>query len=277
MIFDSETIRLCTGGVAFALSAVAGGVALGAGMLLHFFKSDEERAVVLATGARPLRFNAWLWCAFSCGAATLFFPNAATEILQEFFPVFAVFFSAMILRTAAGIVRRCVATDSRKKICDAIFSVGSAVAAFCVGLGVGYFSVAAKNFGNDVGANFLDLVEPLPLAGGVLAVVLCALHAAIFLRPKTAELVRFKIEMILPGTFAAAAIFYIAACAFALRGIFGGSGDDALGSTACDVVSAAAGAALVAAGFFLRCRTFKLAFAGTSATIALLVFAAAIR
>lgn len=276
MIFDSETIRLCAGGVVFALSAAAAGVALGSGILLHFFKSDEERAVVLATGARPLRFNAWLWSAVSCCAAAIFFPSAATEILREFFPAVAAFFSAMILRTAAGIVRRCVAAESHKKICDAIFSVGSAVAAFCVGLGVGYFSVAAKNFGSDGGANFLDLIEPLPLASGVLAVVLCALHAAIFLRPKTAELVRFKIEMILPGTFAATAIFYIAACTFALRGIFGGSGD-ALGSTAGDVVSAAAGAALVAAGFFLRCRTFKLAFTGTSAAIALLVFAATIR
>lgn len=77
--------------------------------------------------------------------------------------------------------------------------------------------------------------------------------------------------MLLPAIFAATVIFYIALTAWI---VFGGplpgtrNFDEykALGT-----VPVLAAVALVATGIFLRCRTFKLAFCGTTATIALLI------
>jgi len=281
MIFDSETVRLgivCVVGMVFA---AIGGIDLGAGTLLRFFKSDEERTRVIAVGCSRIWRKFEIWFALACCASVWAFPRECAQFFHDFSPAFVVLFCAIILRLGAFFVRKIFAgTELVKKICDTIFFATSAFIAFSLGVGAGRI-VTSSPF-SDIGENatgtasFLDLIETVPLASGVLAVAIFALHAAIFLRPKTAEFVRFKIEMLLPRLFAFVVIFYIATSAFALFKI-----PNAMRVCAetpkLGVVPAAAIFALVSAGFFLRCRTFKLAFAGTAATLAFLVLTALTR
>jgi len=281
MIFDSETVRLgivCVAGMAFAAIV---GIDLGAGTLLRFFKSDEERERVIAVGCSRIWRKFEIWFAFACCASAWAFPRECAQFFHDFLPAFVVLFFAIIFRLGAFFVRKIFAgTERVKKICDTIFFAMSAFIAFSLGVGAGciaMFSPFSDGGENAVGtANFLDLIETIPLAAGVLAVAIFALHAAIFLRPKTAELVRFKIEMLLPRLFVFAAIFYIATSAFALYKN-PNVARVCTGTPLLGIVPVAAIFALVSAGFFLRCRTFKLAFAGTSATLALLVLTALTR
>lgn len=276
MIFDSEAFRFAIVCVAGTVFAAIGGIDLGAGTLLRFFKSDEEHARIIGVGCSRIWRKFEVWFALAAGAIFTAFPRECSDFFREVLPLLVVFLVALLFRFVVFFVRKIFAGKERvKKTCDAIFFGTSVGIAFLLGAVAGSL-VVAPSLHDDTTLAFLDLIDPVVLSSGVLAVAVFALHAAIFLRPKTAELVRFKIEMLLPRLFAFAAIFCIATFAFALFNVPNIARENAE-NPVLGAVPVAAIFSLVAAGFFLRCRTFKLAFVGTSATLALLVLTALLR
>lgn len=277
MIFDSEAFRFAIVCVAGTVFAAIGGIDLGAGTLLRFFKSDEEHARIISVGCSRIWRKFEIWLALAVGAIFTAFPRECSDFFREVLPLLIVFLVALLFRFVVFFVRKIFAgTERTKRICDAIFFGTSVGIAFLLGAVAGSLVVAPSLHDNDTTLAFLDLIDPVVLSSGVLAVAVFALHAAIFLRPKTAELVRFKIEMLLPRLFAFAAIFCIATFAFALFNVPNIARESAE-NPVLGAVPVAAIFSLVAAGFFLRCRTFKLAFVGTSATLAFLVLTALLR
>lgn len=274
MEFDLNTVWFGLLGVLFIAYAVLDGFDLGVGIILPFFKSDEERRLAL-NSIGPVWDGNEVWLLTAGGALFAAFPHVYAGVFSGLYSALILLLGALIFRAVSLEVRSKCEGAAWRRIWDLVFCACSFLIALLLGVACGNLVTgmhvdAAGNI--DAGMfGLLNLLEPIPLFTGVLAVCLLALHGALFLRLKTQGLMQFRTDMLLPAIFAATVIFYIALTAWI---VFGGplpgtrNFDEykALGT-----VPVLAAVALVATGIFLRCRTFKLAFCGTTATIALLI------
>lgn len=274
MQFDLNTLWFGLLGVLFIAYAVLDGFDLGVGIILPFFKSDEERRLAL-NSIGPVWDGNEVWLLTAGGALFAAFPHVYAGVFSGLYSALILLLGALIFRAVSLEVRSKSDHPTWRKIWDWVFSICSLLIALLLGVACGNLVTGMHvDAAGNIDAGFLglfNLLEPIPLFAGVLAVVLFAFHGALFLRMKTRELMRFRTEMLLPALFAATVIFYIALTAWV---IFSGPlpGTWNYGKIApLGIVPVLAGIALVATGIFLRCRTFKLAFCGTTATIALLI------
>lgn len=273
---DLNSVWFVLLGAMFIAYAVLDGIDLGVGIILPAFKSDAERRAVLgAIGPLWDGNEIWLLAAFSASAAA--FPRVFDGVFGGLHALLLALFAALIFRVAARGLRKFCTRSAWRKACDGVFCAASVLVAFLLGFFAGNCvtgmpvdadgNVAAGTLG------LLDLVEPIPLFSGVLAAAIFAFYGALFLRLRTTELARFRVEFLMPKLFAFVTIFYIVLTLFVIftnaplpAGTANFSEFEALG-----LVPAAAILSLVATGVFLRCRTVKLPIVATGATIALLV------
>ena len=260
--------------VLFIAYAVLDGFDLGIGIILPLFRDDDERRRALDAGAPAWDGNE-LFPLAAGGAFLAAFPRVFASVLDGFSVVLILILGALIFRAIARGVRSKCKNFAVRERCDKIFSACSVLIALLLGVVAGNLVTGVPvNAAGEIDAGtlgLLNLLEPIPLLSGVLAVALFALHGALFLRMKTGDVVRFKIDLLLPGLFAFAAIFHIALTAFVIFGEARPGAANYKSISALGVVPVLAMLAMVATGFFLRCRTFKLAFCGTTAAIALLI------
>ncbi len=271
---DSNSILFGFFCVLFIAYAVLDGFDLGSGIILPLFRDDDERRRVL-DAISPAWDGNELFPLAAGGALLAAFPRVFASVFSGFSAVLSLMLGALIFRAIArGVRSKCKNSASRERW-DKIFSACSALVALLLGIIAGNLVTGVPvNASGEIDAGtlgLLNLLEPIPLLSGVLAVALFALHGALFLRMKTGDAVRFKIDLLLPALFAFAAIFYIALTAFVIFGKAHLGAANYKSISALGIVPALAMFAMIATGFFLRCRTFKLAFCGTTATIALLV------
>ena len=271
---DLNTVWFGLLGVLFIAYAVLDGFDLGVGMILPFYKSDEERRLAL-NSIGPVWDGNEVWLLTAGGALFAAFPHVYAGVFSGLYSALILLLGALIFRAVSLEVRSKCEGAAWRRIWDAVFSLCSFLIALLLGVAVGNLVTGMHvNAAGDIDAGMfglLNLLEPIPLFSGVLAVCLLSLHGALFLRMKTQGLMQFRTDMLLPAIFAATVIFYIALTAWVvlnnpLPGAWNFEKYAALG-----IVPVLAALALVATGFFLRCRTFKLAFCGTTATIALLI------
>lgn len=274
MDFDLNTLWFGLLGVLFIVYAVLDGFDLGVGILLPFFKSDEERRLAL-NSIGPVWDGNEVWLLTAGGALFAAFPHVYAGVFSGLYSALILLLGALIFRAVSLEVRSKSESPTWRKIWDWVFSICSLLIALLLGVACGNLVTGMHvDAAGNIDAGFLglfNLLEPIPLFTGVLAVVLLALHGALFLRMKTRDLMRFRTEMLLPALFAATVIFYITLTTWVvfnspLPGAWNYNEIAALG-----IVPVLAALALVATGIFLRCRTYKLAFCGTTATIALLI------
>ncbi len=271
---DLNTIWFGLLGVLFIAYAALDGFDLGVGIILPAFKGDDERRLAL-NSIGPVWDGNEVWLLTAGGALFAAFPHVYAGVFSGLYTALILLLGALIFRAVALEVRSKGESRAWRRLWDAVFSACSALVALLLGVAVGNLVTGMPvNAAGEIDAGafgLLNLLEPIPLLSGVLAVALFALHGALFLRMKTGEVVRFKIDLLLPGLFAFAAIFHIALTAFVL---FAGERPGAANFESVPALGAVpvlAMLAMIATGVFLRCRTYKLAFCGTTATIALLV------
>lgn len=271
---DLNTVWFGLLGILFIAYAVLDGFDLGVGILLPFFRSDEERRLAL-NSIGPVWDGNEVWLLTAGGALFAAFPHVYAGVFSGLYSALILLLGALIFRAVSLEVRSKCDGAAWRKIWDIVFSLCSFLIALLLGVAAGNLvtGMHVDASGNiDAGMfGLLNLLEPIPLFSGALSVCLLSLHGALFLRLKTTGLMQFRTELLLPSIFAATAIFYIALTAWVvfsrpLPGAWNFDTYPALG-----IVPVLAAAALVATGIFLRCRTFKLAFCGTTATIALLI------
>lgn len=274
MELDLNTVWFGLLGVLFIAYAVLDGFDLGVGMILPFYKSDEERRLAL-NSIGPVWDGNEVWLLTAGGALFAAFPHVYAGVFSGLYSALILLLGALIFRAVSLEVRSKCEGAAWRKIWDCVFSVCSFLIALLLGVACGNLvtGMHVDSAGNiDAGMfGLLNLLEPIPLFSGVLSVCLLSLHGALFLRLKTQGLMQFRTDMLLPVIFAATVIFYIALTAWILfSGSLSGTWNfDRL--PALGIVPVLASLTLVATGIFLRCRTYKLAFCGTTATIALLI------
>ena len=261
-------------GVLFIAYALLDGFDLGVGSCLVHFKNDRSRRLAL-NAIGPVWDGNEVWLLGAGGALFAAFPHVYAGVFSGLYTALILLLGVLIFRAVAIEIRSKVESPRWRGFWDWAFCVTSTLIALLLGVALGNLvtGVPVDAAGNvDAGwLGLFGLLEPIPLFSGVLAVCLLRLHGTLFLMAKTSDPeMRFEILLRLPKEFAATAIFYIALTAWVLFGDVAGTENFRtfpwLGAFPIIAILS-----LVATGIFLRLQTLKLAFAGTSLTIAFLI------
>ena len=240
----------------------------GVGILMPFLsKKDAERRVILNT-IGPVWDANEVWLLTAGGAMFAAFPNWYATLFSGFYLALFLMLVALIVRAVAFEYRSKDKSPRWRSLWDWGIFFGSVVPALLWG-------VAMSNIvrGVPIDANmeyvggFFNLLNPYALLGGIAGLAVFTLHGAIFLSLRTDDELRTRVEalanrlwpVVLVIGAATVVASYFATDIFQKLGI--NPGISAIG----------AGAAFLAAGWFLRQRRTGWAFAMTGLTIALTV------
>ncbi len=255
-------------GVLFAGFFFLEGFDYGVGILMPFLsKKDAERRVILNT-IGPVWDANEVWLLTAGGAMFAAFPNWYATLFSGFYLALFLMLVALIVRAVAFEYRSKDKNPRWRSLWDWGIFFGSVVPALLWG-------VAMSNIvrGVPIDANmeyvggFFNLLNPYALLGGIAGLAVFTLHGAIFLSLRTDDELRTRVEalanrlwpVVLVIGAATVVASYFATDIFQKLGI--NPGISAIG----------AGAAFLAAGWFLRQRRTGWAFAMTGLTIALTV------
>ena len=245
----------------------------GVGILLPFLgKDDTDRRVIINT-IGPFWDGNEVWLITAGGAMFAAFPEWYATMFSGFYLALILMLLTLIVR-GVGFEFRSKNTHPRwRNLWDWMIFVGSFVPALLWGVAFGNLMHGVP-IGPDMqyAGTFWDLLNPYALAGGLATLSSFTLHGAIFLSLKTRgeimERAHTAAGRVWPPTVVLVFLFvilgYFATDMFSRLGINPGP------------VPLGAGAALLAAGWFIRQRYHGWAFVMTSLTIALSAFTVAI-
>lgn len=165
--------------------AILDGFDLGVGMLHLFSKKDEERRLML-NSIGPVWDGNEVWLVTAGGALFAGFPKIYATVCSAFY--------IPIMLLLSGLIFRAVAIEFRSKrpsmiwrwTWDVLFSLGSLIIAFGLGLVLGNLihGIPLDAQGEFIGS-FSDLIHPYALLVGLLTVSLFCMHGAIYILMKT--------------------------------------------------------------------------------------------
>jgi cytochrome bd ubiquinol oxidase subunit II len=241
------------------------GFDFGVGILLPFFgKNDVERRTIINTIGPHWDGNE-VWLITAGGATFAAFPQWYATMFSGFYLPLFLLLVALILRGVAFEYRSKDPNPRWRNLWDWCIFAGSLVPALLLGVA---FSNLVR--GVPIAANmeytggFFNLLNPYALLGGVTAVAVFMLHGAIFLSMKTTDGMLERAQktarqLWIPAVILLLAFFvgtYFATDMLAHLGIFP------------VIISAAALAACLAAGYFLSKNQNGWSFLMTCLTIA---------
>jgi cytochrome d ubiquinol oxidase subunit II len=237
-------------------------------MLMPFLgKNDGERRAIIKT-IGPFWDGNEVWLITAGGAMFAAFPNWYATLFSGFYLPLVLVLVALILRGVAFEFRNKDRRPTWRATWDWCIFIGSFVPALLAGVAVSNIieGVPIDRNMNYVGG-FFNLLNPYALLGGVLFVVFMALHGAIFLTLKADE------ELSERARRWAARLWTPALVLTAVYVFTGYFATDLFGRLGIDpgVAPLGAGAALLAAGWFIRARYTGWAFVMMVLTI---IFAA---
>ncbi len=262
---DLNTIWFLLIAILFIGFFVLEGFDYGVGILLPFLgKNDTERRVIINT-IGPFWDGNEVWMITAGGAIFAAFPDWYATMFSGYYLALAILLLALIIRGVGFEFRSKNENPRWRKIWDWIIFTGSIVPALLWG-------VAMANLIRGVPINsemayvgtFGDLLNPYTLAAGLTSLIIFTLHGAIFLTLKTdGEVVE--------RAFTAAKRLWPAAMILGFitvgMGYFITDMYERLGINP-GVIPLSAGAAMLAAGWFISRRESGWAFASTTICIA---------
>lgn len=253
-------------GILFTGFFLLEGFDYGVGILLPFLgKDDTDRRVIINT-IGPFWDGNEVWLVTAGGAMFAAFPNWYATLFSGFYLALVLMLVALIVRAVGFEFRSKDTHPAWRKLWDWMIFAGSLVPALLWGVA---FANMIRGVPIDADmqyvGGFWNLLNPYALLAGVAAVSVFALHGAIFLSLKTkdelmerahkaaARLWAPTVALVLVAIIAA----YFATDMFSHRGPI------------LWLFALAAGAALLAAGWFIRVRRHGWAFVMSSLTITL--------
>lgn len=173
-------------GVLLAGYAVLDGFDLGVGIVHPFVSRSETDRRLLINSIGPLWDGNEVWLVTFGGAMFAMFPYAYATIFSAFYTAFMLLLFALIFRAVSMEFRGKMQTAWARRAWDHGFFGGSFLATLLFGVAVGNVmrGIPLDEQGTFTGT-LVDQLHPYALATGVLAVVLFALHGALYLHLKT--------------------------------------------------------------------------------------------
>ena len=172
-------------GVLFTGYAMLDGFDLGVGTLHLFAKTDQDRRYLL-NAIGPVWDGNEVWLVTGGGALFAAFPEAYATVFSGFYLAFMLLLVALIFRAIAIEFRSKRPEAWWRKTWDVLFSLGSILSSFLVGVAMGnvIWGVPLDENHEFVGT-FFDLLNPYSVLMGVTTVALFAMHGAIYVLLKT--------------------------------------------------------------------------------------------
>lgn len=238
----------------------------GVGILLPFLgRDDTDRRVIINT-IGPFWDGNEVWLITAGGAMFAAFPHWYATLFSGFYLPLLIILLTLIVRGVAFEFRSKDQHPRWRRLWDWMLFIGSLVPAFLWGVA---FANLVRGVPIDASmeytGGFWNLLNPYALAGGLATLSLFTLHGAAFLNLRTkGEMLerahKAAVRLWLPAVVLVAIFViggYLATDMFTRLGINPGP------------VPLGAGAALLAAGWFIRQRQYGWAFATTALTIIL--------
>lgn len=237
----------------------------GVGILLPFLgKEDNERRVIINSIGTHWDGNE-VWMITAGGAMFAAFPNWYATLFSGFYLALVVMLLALIARGVAFEYRSKQDSPKWRNRWDWVIFIGSFVPALLWGVAISNIirGVPIDQNMNFTG-NFLTLLNPYSLVGGVAAVLLFTLHGSIFLSLKLTDNLleraqKAAIKLWLPTT----ALLFI----YVIYGYYNTDMFSKLGINP-GIVPILAGLAILSVGYLLKIKREGWAFVMTGITIA---------
>ena len=263
---ELQTVWFILIGILFTGFFLLEGFDYGVGILLPFLGKDDTDRRVIINSIGPFWDGNEVWMVTAGGAMFAAFPNWYATLFSGFYLALVLMLVGLIVRGVGFEFRSKDKHPAWRKLWDWMIFAGSLVPALLWGVA---FANMIRGVPIDADmqyvGGFWNLLNPYALLSGLAAVAIFVLHGAIFLSLKTKdELVEraHKAAARLWAPTVALVLVAIIAAYFATD-IFSHRGPILW------LFALAAGAALLAAGWFIRARRHGWAFAMSSLTIAL--------
>jgi cytochrome d ubiquinol oxidase subunit II len=181
-----ETIWFLLWGVLWAIYFVLDGYDLGIGTLLPVLgKSDRDRRIML-NAMGPFWDGNEVWLITAGGVTFAAFPKAYAVMFSGLYTPLMLLLFALIIRGVSLEFRHQVDSPAWRKVWDWGATLGSFLPALILGVAFANIFMGLPLDENGVfQGSFLTLFNPYGLAGGVLFVLLFAMHGALWLAVKS--------------------------------------------------------------------------------------------
>lgn len=181
-----ETTWFLLWGVLWAVYFILDGFDLGIGTIMPFLAEDDRERRIMYNAMGPFWDGNEVWLIAAGGVTFAAFPKAYAVMFSGLYTPLMLLLFALIVRGVAFEFRGLEEGALWRKVWDGCMIIGSFVPALL-------FGVAFANIfmGLPIDENFIvqgtifDLLNPYGLAGGILFVLLFAMHGALWLTIKT--------------------------------------------------------------------------------------------
>lgn len=247
--------------------AVLDGFDLGVGALHLLARGDQERRVSL-NAIGPVWDGNEVWLLTAGGALFAAFPPVYATVFSGFYIALMLLLAVLIARAVAMEFRSKHDSSAWRKTWDVVFSMGSILPAVLFGVAFGNIlrGVPIDSAGEYTGT-FLGLLNPFAVLVGVMSLLACAMHGAIYLAGKSEGALRERLARLAPKLWALFALVYVAAavsCYFVSPFLF----TETMNAPAGWVLAALAFACLAAIPRLLKKQSYGKAFVASSAVFA---------
>ncbi|MCB9421255.1 MAG: cytochrome d ubiquinol oxidase subunit II [Ardenticatenaceae bacterium] len=250
--------------VLYAGFFVLEGFDFGVGILLPFLGKDDKKRRLIINTIGPHWDGNEVWLLTAGGATFAAFPHWYATFFSGFYLALFLLLLALIVRGVAFEFRSKDDDPRWRQVWDWCIFVGSLLPALLLGVAFANLMRGVPIDGSmTYVGGFWNLLNPYALLGGISSVILFTLHGAIFLSLKTSgDLMESSRQIAnrlwLPAVIVPGAYFiwtYFTPQGYARLGVNPGA------------IPVVAGAAIVAAGYFLRQKKEGWAFGMTAVTI----------
>lgn len=181
-----ETIWFAIWGVAWAVYFMLDGFDLGIGTLFPFLAKSETEKRVMINAMGPFWDGNEVWLITAGGVTFAAFPRTYAVMFSGLYTPLMLLLFALILRGVSFEFRGKVQSETWVKVWDTCLVIGSFVPALLLGVAfANIFAGIPIDRDGIFQGNLLTLLNPYGLAGGVLFVLLFAVHGAIWLATRS--------------------------------------------------------------------------------------------
>jgi len=177
--------------------AILDGFDLGVGMLHLFTKNDTDRRIFL-NAIGPVWDGNEVWLVIIGGSLFAGFPEAFATLFSTFYIPVMILLMGLIFRAVSIEFRSKRPSMRWRKNWDFLFSFGSFVIAFGVGVVLGNLIHGIPLENKVFVGTYSDFIHPFTLLVGVSAVALFMMHGSIFLVMKTTGKLHDKLRSWVP-------------------------------------------------------------------------------
>jgi cytochrome d ubiquinol oxidase subunit II len=266
-----ETTWFVLWGLLWAIYFMLDGFDLGIGALMPFIARNEEERRALYRAIGPFWDGNEVWLITAGGVTFAAFPGTYAVMFSALYSPLMLILFALILRGAAVSFRSEVESHAAKRLCDALFFLGSALPALLFGVAFANIFKGIPIDGNGVFlGTIVDLLNPYGVLGGVLSLAAFLVHGALWLAIKTTGPLQKRTASVAAGLWPV--LFVVAAAFIAFSLLATPLGAAYVSRPGLFVVPVAAALALVMILVYARRMAWVKAWAASSALLVFTTF-----